>query len=395
MNSHYSGTGPSHHRAPGKGPTKLDGARWSVNFAVSLALSLAACHPPRVAPSPPPGEWTTALGDPTRSAYADDTIGTNLSIAWRVGVDPGLAAPLQVHGEVLIATTAGRAVIAMNAETGMRYWSRRYNGPIAGSALRRDDVVYIATGDRENRVHALDIRRGRGRWSKRIGEVRLEPLLTDSGIVVVTETGRVISLATSDGEEQWSARLDAPPALPPVRAAGLIMVATARDTLYAIDPASGAIRHRLALDGAPSAAAVVRDDLLVVPLASRRVVGIRLTPEPAVAWSADVPEPVDATPVRIGDDFFVLDRAADVWRISATGTILRIADLDGAASGSFTAVGNRIVVGRLDGRLDVLNTEGDVVASLDLDDSIIAPVAAIDGVMWVPLLRGDIVRIEG
>jgi hypothetical protein len=173
------------------------------------------------------------------------------------------------------------------------------------------------------------------------------------------------------------------------------MVATARDTLYAIDPASGAIRHRLALDGAPSAAAVVRDDLLVVPLASRRVVGIRLTPEPAVAWSADVPEPVDATPVRIGDDFFVLDRAADVWRISATGTILRIADLDGAASGSFTAVGNRIVVGRLDGRLDVLNTEGDVVASLDLDDSIIAPVAAIDGVMWVPLLRGDIVRIEG
>jgi outer membrane protein assembly factor BamB len=363
---------------------------------VSLALFvLAGCHPPRVAPAPPPGEWSTALGDPGRSAYAGETIGTNLTVAWREGVDPGLAAPLQVHGEVLIATTAGRAVVAMNARSGMRYWSRRYNGPIAGSALRRDDVVYIATGDRENRVHALDIRRGRGLWSKRIGEVRLEPLLTDSGIVVVTETGRVISLATINGDEQWSARLGAPPALPPVRAAGHIIVATARDTLYAIDPSNGTIRHRFALDATPSAAALVRDDVLVVPLASRRVVAIRLAPDPALAWSVDIPEPVDATPVRIGDDFFVLDRAADVWRIGAGGAIVRIADLDGAASGSFTAVGDRLVVGRLDGRLDVLNIEGDVVASLDFDDSIIAPVAAIDGVMWVPLMRGDVVRIEG
>lgn len=357
-------------------------------------MVIAACQPASLAPVVPAGEWSTALGDPARSAYGDGRIGADLSIVWRQRIDPGLAAPLQVHGPVLIATTAGRAVAAINAETGTRYWRRRFGGPIAGSALRRDDMVYVATGDRDDRVHALDIRRGRGRWSKRVGEVRLEPLLIDSAIVVVTEAGVVIALNTHDGEERWQTTLGAPPAVPPVIAAGSIFVATARDTVYALDPANGSIVHRLALDR-PSAAGLVWDDLLLFPLAARRVTAIRLAPVAAVAWSAAVSEPIDATPVRIGNSAFLLDRAANVWRVSRDGAIVRIADLGGAASASLTAVGNQLVVGRLDGRLYVLNTEGDVVASLDFDDSIIAPVAAADGVLWVPLLRGDIVRIEG
>jgi outer membrane protein assembly factor BamB len=358
-------------------------------------MVIAACQPARVTPVVPAGEWSTALGDPARSAYGDGRIGTDLSIVWRQRIDPGLAAPLQVHGPVLIATTAGRAVATINAETGARYWSRRFGGPIAGSALRRDDMVYVATGDRDNRVHAIDISRGRDRWSKRVGEVRLEPLLIDSAIVVVTEAGVVIALNTHDGEERWQTTLDAPPAVPPVIAAGNIFVASARDTLYALDPANGSIVNRLALDRAPSAAGLVWDDLLLFPLVSRRVTAIRLATFADVAWSTAVSEPIDATPVRIGNSAFLLDRAANVWRVSRDGAIVRIADLGGAASASLTAVGNQLVVGRLDGRLYVLNTEGDVVASLDFDDSIIAPVAAADGVLWVPLLRGDIVRIEG
>jgi outer membrane protein assembly factor BamB len=180
-----------------------------------------------------------------------------------------------------------------------------------------------------------------------------------------------------------------------VIAAGNIFVATARDTLYALDSASGSIGQRLVLDRAPSAAGLVWDDLLLFPLASRSVTAIRLSAVADVAWSTAVSEPIDATPVRIGNSAFLLDRAANVWRVSRDGAIVRIANLGGAASASLTAVGNHLVVGRLDGRLFVLNTEGDVVASLDFDDSIIAPVAAADGVLWVPLLRGDIVRIEG
>lgn len=378
------------------GRTKLDGRRWSVNFGVVLAgLLVAACHPPRIAPTIPPGEWTTAMGDPARSAYRNGTIGPDLRVAWREGVDPGLSAPPQVHGTLLIATTAGRAVVAMDAVSGLRYWSRRYGGPIAGSVLRRDDIVFLATGDRDNKVHAIDIRRGRTRWSKRIGEIRLEPLLTDSAIVVVTETGTVIALSTRDGETQWTTRLGSPPSMPPVLAAGLVFTATALDTLYAIDATSGAIRSRVTLPAAASGAALLWDDLLLVPLANERIAGIRIGPAPELAWTATVSEPVNATPVRIGEHAFVLDRSAGVWRIDREGGIERIADYDGAASGSLTAVGNRLVAGLLDGRLIVMNTDGDVVGSIDLGDSIIAPVAAGDGVMWVPLLRGRIARVEG
>lgn len=395
MNSRTPGNRPAHYRAPTMGRTKLDGRRWSVNFFAPLFLLLVAgCHPPRIAPAVPPGEWTTSLGSPARAAYVDDSIGSNLSVDWSEGVDPGLAVPLQVHGPVLIATTAGRAIIAMNAETGLRYWSRRYNGPIAGAALRRGDTIFLATGDRENRVHAIDIHRGRGRWSQRVGEIRVEPLLVDSSVVVVTETGRVVALATEDGRQRWITRLGESPAVSPVLASGLVFVTSARDTLYGIEPGNGTIRSRTRLPGTPTSAALVRDGVLIMALGSRQVVGVRPGAQPAVEWSADLPEPVDATPVAVGSAIFVLDRSASVWRIEAGGGVRRIAELGGAASGSLTAVGNRIVVGRLDGRLSVLNTEGDVVASLDFDDSIIAPVAAGDGVLWVPLLRGHVVRVS-
>jgi len=336
----------------------------------------------------------TSLGDPARSVYSNDSIGDDLVVTWREGVDPGLAVPLQVHGPVLLATTAGRAVVAMSAESGLRYWSRRYAGPIAGSALRRNDTIFLATGDREKRMYAIDIRRGRGQWSSRIGDVRLEPLLLDSSIIAVTETGDVIALATADGHRRWMTSLAMAPAIPPTIANGHIEVATIRDTLYGIDPAGGAITDRLALPASPSAPATAWNDLLVIP-AGRAVLGVTVGATPAIRWSAAVPDPVDASPVRIADAVFVLDRSAHVWRITAGGAISRIADLGGAASGSLTAVGNRLVVGTLDGRLILLSPQGDVTATLDLEDSIIAPVAAGDNVLWVPLMRGTIVRIEG
>ena len=66
----------------------------------------------------------------------------------------------------------------------------------------------------------------------------------------------------------------------------------------------------------------------------------------------------------------------------------------GAASGSLTAIGRRLVVGRLDGALFVLDETGGVLWRTDLEDSVIAPVATHAGVMFVPLLRGTLVRLQ-
>jgi outer membrane protein assembly factor BamB len=364
-----------------------------IRFAALLLLT-AACHPPRPAPPVPPGEWTAALGGPARAAYAGETVAVDLHAQWRKGVDRGFAAALQVHGPILVATTTGRAVVALNARTGMQYWSRRFNGPIAGTALRQDDLLFLATGDRENRVHAINITRGRGVWSRRVGPVRVEPLLLDSALIVVTETGDVVALRARDGSPLWRTAVGAAPATSPVSADGVLLVATTRDSLVRLD-AGGRITGRIALPATPSAAALVRGDTLMLPAHSGDIIAVLVRDSLRLLWHTRLGAPVLApvVPGRAGVSY-ALDRDAAVYRIQPDGSATRIAALGGAASGCFAAVGDHLVVGRLDGTLFLLDAEGRVVFTLDMGDSLIAPVAAQGGALFVPLLRGAVVKLE-
>jgi outer membrane protein assembly factor BamB len=378
--------------------TKLDARRWGVNstlLALTITLALAAaCHPPRVVPAVPPGRWVSALGDGERAAYARERIDGELNVVWRKGIDRGFAAPIQVHGPVLIATTTGRSIVTLNTQSGMQYWSRRFSGPIAGTALRSDDMLFVATGDRDNRVHAINISRGRGIWSKRVGTIRVEPLLIDDAIIAVTEAGEVIALRTQDGTQLWRTSLPAAPAVPPVRAGNALLVATQRDTLYRIDAVSGRVDARLALPGTPSAPALVHGGMVIYPVYASGVIAIAPAADMRLLWSAEVAAPILAAPVVSHGAIHVLDANAGVWRIDAGGATFSVSQLGGAASGSFTAVGDDLVVGRLDGSLFVIDRNGRVVETLDLGDSVIAPVAAGEGALWVCLLRGDLVKLQ-
>jgi outer membrane protein assembly factor BamB len=285
-------------------------------------------------------------------------------------------------------------VVALDAETGMQYWSRRFNGPIAGTALRRNDLVYVVVGDRENRVHAINVRRGRGVWSRRVGTTRVEPLLHDSLLVLAQENGDVAALLASNGTQVWTQRIGASPAIAPVAANGQLFVASTRDTLYRMDAATGQVTARLALPSTPSAPALVSGSNLLLALHSADVVLIRAEDEPRVDWRVNVGAVVLAPIAAIGGAFLTLNRDADIHRMDASGTLTRIARLGGAASASFTAVGPNLLAGRLDGTVACLDTTGQTIWEQKSGDSVIAPVAASHGALFVPLLRGHIVRIR-
>ena len=371
----------------------------SVNLKAAPLLAalwvVSACAPPRTAPPAGPGEWRGVLGGPERAAYAGVAFTGAPRIDWRKGYGRGIAVALQVHAPLLIATTTGRTVVAINAETGMQYWSRTFSGPIAGSALRRNDRAYVATGGRENRIHAITLPRGRRIWSsRRIGPFRVEPVLLEDRLVAVTENGIVAALGESDGALLWRTALGAPPAAPPVPHEASVFIATVRDSLYRIRTADGQVTGRVALPGTASAPALIRDGHLILPVFPNHVVTVDLE-RFAVSEPVALDAPVLAAPVPAGAGVALLTRDARVYRLEAGGRTVRlIADLGGSASASFAGIGTNFAVGRLDGALFFLDPAGRLLWRQDFDDSIAAPVAAADGVLFVPLLHGDVVRVE-
>jgi outer membrane protein assembly factor BamB len=379
---------------------KLDGARKSVNFATLVAalLAAAACGRP-LRPVPrlePRGDWPTVLGNAQRAGYAAERAPEAPEIVWRADIGRGLLTPLLAEGPVLIATTANRMVAVLDAETGEHYWERRLDGPVTGGAVRRGTRLIVATEDRNNgKAYALGLERGRTAWDRTIGASPFPPLIVDGEVYFATARGELVALAVEDGDELWRAELRASAASTPIHHGDGILVPTVRDTLYRVDRASGRIVGRMPLPATVSAAPALVADTLYLPLQTGDLVAYRL-PGLEELWRAPFGAPILAAPVAGPDgSLYVLNRNAEVWRVRRGARAgERIASLDGAARASLAVAQGRLLVGRLDGRLFLLEADGRVVWERDFEDSIAAPVTVADGALYVPLLGGTIVKLR-
>ncbi|MCI0432782.1 MAG: PQQ-like beta-propeller repeat protein [Gemmatimonadetes bacterium] len=363
------------------------------SLVIAFAITIAACHPPRRIPSVPPGTWSTLLGDPGRSTYAAEAVPSEVRVVWRQSVGRGIAAPVQVHGNVVLATTTGRTAVTLRAEDGMQYWSYGFRSAIAGSALKKDERVIVATGDRDRRVHAIEITRGRRVWSRPVGAVRVEPLLAGDRIVIATEAGDAVALSVADGTEAWRVRIGAPPAAPPIAWNASVIMTTLRDSLFRLDLSSGRMLERGVLPAPVSAPALVHEGALIFPLRSGEIVSLAL-PSLETVWRTSIDGLTVAAPVASRRGIAVLTRDAVLWLIDPAGRAQRLAVLGGAATGSLAVAANGFIVGMLDGTLALIDFDGRTVWREPLGESIVAPVAIRDGSVYVPLLGGDIVKLR-
>lgn len=318
--------------------------------------------------------------------------------AWRVDVGRGLAAPLVAWGHLLIAAAASRDVTALDPGTGERVWRRRVAGPVLGGATVHEDRVFVATGDERGRAIALDAATGAELWSAEVGPVAHRPAHSMGRLVIASETGEVVSLDAATGDRLWRNRLPRPAVSAPAPTAdGSRIVIPAQDTLYVLAAATGLIEWSAPL-GAPAAGPpALHGEMAYVPLRSGEVVAVSLDAR-REAWRVRLgEEPVLATPVVASDGaLFVLDRAADLWRVApGGGQPGLVARLGGAAAGSLALVGDGLLVGRVDGALFLVRAaDGGVAWRHDLGDAIRTPATPHGGAIYVPLLAGRVARLE-
>ena len=378
---------------------KLERARRSVNFPVLAAtlLAITACgRPMRPAPPiEPRGDWPTVLGNAQRAGYATETVPEAPEEVWRASVGRGLFMPVLVEGPVLIASTANRMVATLSTETGEHYWERRLDGPVTGGVIRGGQRIVAATEDRDGKAYALRLDRGRTAWDRTIGATAFPGLIAGDAVYFATERGRVVAIDLERGEELWRTDVRGAATSTPVAHRGSVLVTTVRDTLYRIERASGRIAARAALPATVSAAPALVADTLYLPLQTGDLVAYQL-PDLEELWRAPFGAPILAAPV-VGQDgsLYVLNRSAELWRVRLGARAgEKLASLDGAARASLAVTRDRLLVGRLDGKLFLLDMDGRVVWERDFEDSIVAPVTVADGALYVPLLRGTIVKLR-
>lgn len=320
--------------------------------------------------------------------------GEAAEVVWRRDVGPSVfAAPWIVDGVAVVATGKGD-VIALSSGTGERVWRRGVGGPIRGFVVE-GGRVYVASDRRGGRLAALAVEDGRVLWSREVGAAAHAPLLAGDAVIVAADSGAVSALDAATGAVRWKVRLSGGISSPPVGAGGAVLVATRTDTLYHLEPTSGAVVASTPLEAGVSAPPVVRSDVVLIPLYSGVVAGYDAEAR-VVRWRVDLGAPSLAAPaVSPRGDAYLLTEEAAVWRIPAGGgPAERIAELGGAAVGALTLAGDRLIVGRLDGTLYGLATDGTVLWRARLGDSIVVPPAVDGSGVVAALRRGTVARVE-
>lgn len=375
-----------------------------VNLAVRALTAfiglmlLAACgRPSRPAPiEPGPGDWHTVLGGADRAGYADELAPEdNVGVTWRIRTGRGLLAPLIVRQGVLLAATSDAQITALATEDGAHYWTRGFEGTIRGGVVAAGGRVFVTTERRSGKAYALELRDGETIWERTVGSSPFTPLLNGDTVVIATEGGNVFALDAATGGELWQTPLPGAAETTVVSHDGSLLVATATDTLFRLDRSTGRISARHPLPASVSAPPALKENTLVLPLYNGQLMALEL-PQLDIVWSDSLGAPILAAPAVSPDgSVYALTADATVWRVpDGSDRAEEVVALGGAARGSLMLVRDRIIVGRLDGTLFLLRMDGSVIWTKELDESIVAPATVTGGAVYVPLLRGGIVKLR-
>jgi outer membrane protein assembly factor BamB/serine/threonine protein kinase len=203
--------------------------------------------------------WTMAVSDGLLHASDGPSVysldADDGADRWRAATD-GRVYSLHVDAGTVCLGVRGGRVQVYDAITGELRWqksgaqtdfeSAAESGPMVSGAT----VYYFGGG----RLHAVDARSGREKWSYRVGEDSPARPVEADGAVYFTAGTRVIAVAAADGRELW--RFDAPAVIftPPTYvpgpgvSGGGVYVVDYLGTVYALDAAGGRDRWRVATE---------------------------------------------------------------------------------------------------------------------------------------------------
>jgi outer membrane protein assembly factor BamB len=316
----------------------------------------------------------------------------SLDVAWDINAGSGMRSGILVTDSALFVGTTNRQLLAFATRNGRKHWDQRLEGEL-GELVRSGRTLFAVTGEWNGRVHARDIERGKSIWRKNIGPSR-HSLLLEGGIVyAAADSGQVYALRSEDGVQIWRTHVRGSIVTTPVSIGETLIVATTLDTLYRIAKRDGTIVTRGHIASSVSAPPAVMGDTLIVPTHSGAVLGVDGTTL-QTRWRVDTGAPVLAAPIADRDNtIHVANRDVAIWRIRG-GNGTKVAQLDGAITSSFTLARDRYVLGTIDGTVLVTDLNGRTVAQHKFNDTVAAPISVHGGALYVPLLRGRIVKLQ-
>jgi outer membrane protein assembly factor BamB len=185
---------------------------------------------------PAVGQETVFVGA-DRLWAVDVNLWLNQEIVWtstdvfNVAAAPVYAYPGVVKLAELYAADASGTIHALDANTGIRFWTHSFGGPVTALAINENSVFIVGNG----LIRAVQRQNGQTQWTQPINGVAMGgPLVTSNRVLVVNQNGGVNFFdAVNGGLVDGASSVPAPvPGGPAVSGAWLLIPAS-NSTTYA------------------------------------------------------------------------------------------------------------------------------------------------------------------
>lgn len=334
-----------------------------------------------------------AGGNTRRALFENEVIPSNPQIEWDVNAGSGLRGTIILLDSTVLAATTNQQMLAFHRRNGKKHWDQRFNNGVTSTLLYDRNTVYVATDEYDGALFALNTARGKRQWKRTVGAVRFTPLLDNNTIYVGTDGGTITAVSTEGGAQLWRVGLRAPVLESPLDAGDRIVVFTAADSVYALRKRDGALAGGAPARSSPSAAPAISGTTIIVPMQDSTVVGYDVR-DLRELWQIPTSSPVLTAPVvTASGSVYVAARDGNLYRIR-DGKADLLGNVGHSVSPSLTLARDHLILGSYDGSITAVTLAGERVWQLRFNESIVAPVAVGGQSVYVPFLRGRIVKLR-
>ena len=273
-------------------------------------------------------QWT---GDTQHTGYSSSLISPPFRLAWKHRTKSALGRAVVAFDSYLFYGTQNGLIQSLHAITGKRAGSFKTSGHNEVTCLAFRGFLIVADRSGSSTLKLVDLADEKVVWSKNLGFVDGEPLLTDSCIVVSDHHGRIYMFEDSTGELVWSRNIGGRMYSSPARVPGVVCAASENGIVMAVDDESGEILWKKELEGSIQDSPVIGDNLIYIGTREGRFYALSLSTG-QIRWDIDVGGGVYETAAYHGSTVYMgsnrgLFRALnglngqELWRFNASGAV--------------------------------------------------------------------------
>lgn len=140
-----------------------------------------------------------------RNLYA---LSANGSLLWKYETNQSNWAQPVINGDSVYLGSMDHKIYALDITDGEMLWEKEMSGAIASAPVFDENLNQLYVGSLGRKLVALDAKSGDEVWSfpadDSIGSIWASPIIKDSQVIFVDETGKIFSLDTVSGEKNWT-----------------------------------------------------------------------------------------------------------------------------------------------------------------------------------------------